>query len=52
MHSYEIGVKSEHWRAGTCLFYRFDTFHRGTPVAEGACRRIHSIVYRREDCPW
>ena len=33
-----------HFKPGTILFYRFDTFHRGTPVVEGRCRRIHSIV--------
>ena len=33
-----------HFSPGTILFYRFDTFHRGTPVVEGRCRRIHSIV--------
>ena len=44
--------KQVHGVPGTILFYRFDTFHRGTPVKDRCCRRIHSIVYRREDCPW
>jgi hypothetical protein len=44
--------KQVHFAPGTIFFYRFDTFHRGTPVLERRCRRIHSIVYRREDCPW
>eukprot|EP01050_Picozoa_sp_SAG11_P027220 SAG11_NODE_6804_length_1245_cov_1.242583_1_plen_211_part_00 len=72
---YEV-ERQVHFTPGTCLFYRFDTFHRvsacstrqdysfpaflcghsrlrqGTPVVHRACRRIHSIVYRREDCPW
>ena len=43
----EVQVK---YSPGTVLFYRFDTFHRGTPVRANRVRRCHSIVYRREDC--
>ena len=48
-HSKTSLCSQVHFTPGTCFFYRFDTFHRGTPVVDRACRRIHSIVYRRED---
>ena len=40
------------FKPGTMLLWRQDTFHRGTPVREGSLRRVHGIVYRREECSW
>lgn len=37
---------------GTILFYRHDTWHRGTPLQVGARRLVHNITYRRADCEW
>ena len=34
------------------LFYRHDTWHRGTPLEPGALRLAHNITYRRAECEW
>lgn len=45
------------YRPGTLLLYRFDTWHRGTPLKQGAPnRRVLNFVYARDDItyitPW
>jgi hypothetical protein len=45
------------YRPGTLLLYRFDTWHRGTPLKRGApARRVLNVVYARDDVrhitPW
>ncbi len=37
---------------GTVLFYRHDTWHRGTPLKPGGIRLAHNITYRRAECEW
>jgi len=37
------------FKPGTILFYRHDTWHRGTPVAPGKLRRVHNLAWRRAD---
>ncbi len=34
-------------KPGSVLFYRLDTWHRGTPVRPGHVRRVHSFVWKR-----
>ena len=40
------------YRVGSVLFYRHDTWHRGTPMKEGALRLVQNITYRRVECEW
>ncbi len=40
------------FKRGSILFYRLDTWHRGTPVIPGQHRRVHNLVYRRAGCDW
>jgi hypothetical protein len=40
------------YRRGDVLFYRHDTWHRGTPMKEGALRLVQNITYRRAECEW
>lgn len=40
------------YRVGSVLFYRHDTWHRGTPMLPGALRLAHNITYRRAECEW
>ena len=40
------------FRPGTCLLYRIDTWHRGTPVFPGCTRYTHHISMRRSDATW
>lgn len=45
----------ERWtrfRPGTIVFYRHDTWHRGTPLTPGTRRLAHNITYRRAECEW
>ncbi|MEM7094418.1 MAG: phytanoyl-CoA dioxygenase family protein [Actinomycetota bacterium] len=37
---------------GTILFYRHDTWHRGTPMIPSTRRLVHNITYRRAECEW
>ena len=37
------------YRVGTCLLYRMDTYHRGTPVFKDTMRRVWGAVWRRGD---
>jgi hypothetical protein len=40
------------FKPGDIIFYRHDTWHRGTPMKEGALRMAHNIAYRRADAEW
>jgi hypothetical protein len=31
---------------GTILFYRHDTWHRGTPITSGAMRVVQNLTFR------
>lgn len=45
----------ERWtrfRPGTIVFYRHDTWHRGTPLTPGARRLAQNMTYRRAECEW
>jgi hypothetical protein len=48
---YEREAKAA-YKTGTVLFYRMDTWHRGTPLFEGQVRRTHNLVYKKADCEW
>jgi hypothetical protein len=48
---YEREVRTA-FRTGDILFYRHDTWHRGTPIKPGAMRTVHNITYRRADAEW
>ena len=48
---YAREVKGKFHR-GTCLFYRLDLWHRGTPVNPHCIRRVQNLVYKREGCDW
>jgi len=37
------------FKPGDVLFYRTDTWHRGTPVKEGQIRYVHNLAWRRAD---
>lgn len=34
---------------GSVLFYRLDTWHRGTPVRDGQVRHVHNLVWKKAD---
>ena len=40
------------FRRGDVLFYRHDTWHRGTPMIPGTLRLVHNLTFRRADCEW
>lgn len=40
------------FKPGDVLFYRHDTWHRGTPMQAGALRLVQNITFRRADCEW
>lgn len=40
------------FKPGDVLFYRHDTWHRGTPMRPGALRLVQNITFRRADCEW
>lgn len=37
---------------GSVLFYRLDTWHRGTPLIDGKIRRCHNLLYKKSGCTW
>ena len=37
---------------GDILFYRLDTWHRGTPVIPGKVRWVMNMVFKKKDCFW
>ena len=40
------------FKAGDILFYRHDTWHRGTPLTEGKLRLVHNMTYRKAGSEW
>ena len=40
------------YKPGDVLFYRHDTWHRGTPMVTGALRLVHNLTFRRAECEW
>jgi hypothetical protein len=41
-----------HYKPGTCILYRLDAWHRGTPVALGKVRHTHHHVWRHKSAEW
>jgi hypothetical protein len=41
-----------HFKPGNVLFYRHDTWHRGTPLVPGTLRLVHNMTFRRAECEW
>ena len=37
---------------GSVLFYRHDTWHRGTPVRDGTLRLVHNLTFRKATSEW
>ena len=50
-HLYAREVLAE-YRFGSVLFYRHDTWHRGTPLREGALRIVQNLTYRKASAEW
>lgn len=48
---YEREIRAD-YRPGDVLFYRHDTWHRGTPLAPGTRRFAHNITYRLARAEW
>lgn len=40
------------FKPGDVLFYRHDTWHRGTPMQAGTLRLVQNITYRRAEAEW
>ncbi len=49
LYAREVHTK---FRPGDIVFYRHDTWHRGTPMKAGALRLVHNITYRRAEAEW
>tara|TARA_Y100000816_G_C26050288_1_gene550608 strand:+ start:185 stop:1129 length:945 start_codon:yes stop_codon:yes gene_type:complete len=37
---------------GDILFYRLDTWHRGTPVNNGCIRNVMNLAWKKSECTW
>jgi hypothetical protein len=37
---------------GDILFYRLDTWHRGTPVKKGKVRNVMNLLWKKKECHW
>ena len=48
---YEREIRAR-YRRGSCLFYRQDLWHRGTPVNAGVTRVVHNLSFRRSSSTW
>lgn len=40
------------FRVGSVLFYRHDTWHRGTPIRPGSLRLAHNMTFRKSGSEW
>jgi hypothetical protein len=40
------------YKKGDVLFYRHDTWHRGTPLSNNGSRVVHNITYRKAASEW
>ena len=50
-HLYAREVVAQ-YKFGSVLFYRHDTWHRGTPVNEGALRFVHNLTFKKATSEW
>ena len=50
-HLYPREVRA-HFRVGSALFYRHDTWHRGTPIEAGTMRLAQNLTFRRAGSEW
>ncbi len=50
-HLYPREVQAR-YRFGSILFYRHDTWHRGTPVELGQRRIVANLTFRKADSEW
>lgn len=50
-HLYAREIKAR-YRFGTVLFYRHDTWHRGTPLLPGTVRFAHNMTFRLAPSEW
>ncbi len=51
----ELLYDREHYvkfRPGDVLFYRHDTWHRGTPMVPGTLRLAHNMTFRKAQSEW
>jgi hypothetical protein len=44
--------KPVHYQPGTCILYKLNTWHRGTPAALGKVRHSHHHVWRHRHAEW
>ena len=40
------------YQFGSVLLYRHDTWHRGTPVKDGALRLVHNMTFKKAHAEW
>ncbi len=50
-HLYPREVEAR-YRVGSILFYRHDTWHRGTPLRPGTLRLVHNMTLRKAGSEW
>jgi len=44
--------KRTDYKKGDVLFYRHDTWHRGTPLTSNASRVVHNLTFRKAAAEW
>lgn len=56
MHQFREAVYARereiYYRPGTVLLYRYDLWHRGTPLKPSGVRFVQNLVYKRPRCDW
>eukprot|EP01060_Flectonema_neradi_P026272 TRINITY_DN35165_c0_g1_i1.p1 TRINITY_DN35165_c0_g1~~TRINITY_DN35165_c0_g1_i1.p1 ORF type:complete len:353 (+),score=47.97 TRINITY_DN35165_c0_g1_i1:47-1060(+) len=56
MASFRSGLYDQEYYAnfkvGSVLFYRHDTWHRGTPLKTGTDRIVCNMVFKKSNTPW
>ena len=50
-HLYPREVRAR-FRVGSVLFYRHDTWHRGTPLDPGSMRLVQNLTFRKAQSEW
>ena len=50
-HLYAREVRAR-YQFGSVLFYRHDTWHRGTPVKNGGLRLVHNLTFKKASSEW
>ena len=48
---YDREVKTR-YRVGDIIFYRHDTWHRGTPVTRGSLRLVQNMTFKKSSSDW